>query len=248
MRGADMGCARETARRVSTLHRTAAVIATTVALLNAGCGLLRVPYAITLPREPLQRIQVHSADTRAVLPEATVTVALCKHDNWMPPRGHWGLGAGGSMPSGADHGGNGAGAAANGTGPGETPVGCWYSSGDLLKTWLATRRADGVFEIEPQRKWGWVTVWAPIPSPLGWYLYDTFDLTVLVTAPGHQSVWFSNDVTLPVTPSRGLICSAQFLPEANFAESVGGVLHVYLPVAQRAARETPEASRSRGRP
>jgi hypothetical protein len=176
-------------------------------LLNCGCGLLFVPYATTLPPEPVRRMSVRASQTREVLPEARVSIILYKHDNWMKPYGRWGV-------SDSLH----------------------YEDEELerlaryaCEQWEADRREDGAFEIAPRTKCSWAQVWLPLPPVLGPVLYYTYEAEIIVSAPGYDTLWFTDGIAPPCEYRPRIQSDGPPLPDGVYIERLDGVLRVYLP-------------------
>ncbi len=157
---------------------TTCIIAVSI-VANSGCGLLFVPYAVTMPREPLRHVQVLDYDTHLPLPNACVSFHVSRHDNWIQPTPSWGI------CDSSDW---------------ETLTAARRKSDEHIASWKAVRRDDGIFEIAARTRCAWVQVWCPLPPVLGCFLYHTFDGTLIVSAPGHKTVWFSNTMEAACRP------------------------------------------------
>jgi hypothetical protein len=177
-----------------------------------GCGLLTVPYLETFPRENVQRVLVFDQETRQPLDDARVSFVMARWENWFPPQCMPRWGTSGSPEEFI--------AAETQHGP----------QGEVT-SWDAVRADGDAFEFRPETKWAATTVCFPIGLPLGGILYRTYDGAVVVSAPNHLTVWFSNWSSRERPPfsrdNRG--------PEAHL-DLGSKEAHVFLP---RPATETP---------
>lgn len=187
-------------------HMTTCIVVVSL-VSNSGCGLLFVPYAVTLPKEPLRRVRVMDYDTHLPLPDASVSFRVVRHDNWIQPMPAWGV----CDPS--------------------DPRTLAVAKEDTrrgIASWKAIRRDDGLFEIAAQTRCAWVQVWCPLPPVLGCFLYYTFDGTLIVSAPGHRTVWFSNSIEAACRPNSAT-CDGPDLPDGIYVDVRDAEVDVFLP-------------------
>ena len=179
-------------------------------LLSCGCGLLHIPYSTTIPREPLRRVSVRAYETREPLRDAEVSVVLYKHDNWFEPIGRWGVSES----------------------PDDVREAAGIIDDDVCETWQAKDLGNGDFVVTTRTKCSWLMVWLPLPPVLGPCLYHTYDVVVIASAPGHKTIWFTNDAVLPCRPNPECGYRGGPLPNGEYVEQAEGVLRVYLPRAE----------------
>jgi len=145
-----------------------------VALLTTlcGCGLLHVPYAVTLPSKSLRCVHVLDHKTREPVADAYVSFHVTKWHNWMKqPLPSW-IACEDPLQEGSG-------------------APCDQES-DRVASWEAVRDKDGSFSVRPRTFCAWVSVWFPLPCPLGWFLYYTYDGVLEVSAPGYRTLWISD--------------------------------------------------------
>ena len=150
----------------------------------SGCGMLATPHRVTIPHQSLQKVLVIDQETKQPIAGATVACQMYEYENWMKPVPFWGVAS-----------------------PTNTAA---FQVTDLpyqkVWSWQAVSQDEGIFLIEPKKKTGWTQVWFPLPLPLGWFLYRTFDGRVAASAPHHDTVWISN----PVAANQSGFSSGRF--------------------------------------
>lgn len=189
--------------RIAITHSGCALLSLLLCLPTTGCGLLRIPYRVTLPRADLQHVRVLPTAAYDPLPDATVTLLVFKHQNWMPPRSAWGF-----CPS-------------------PSIVTARFHDDAQCESCPAQCTPDGTFIVPAQQHTGWRTLWWPWPCLLGPWLYDTCDAILIVSAPGHATLWLTNNATLPLLPEQ---CDACDPPASRSpTEFCDNILYIHLP-------------------
>ena len=172
---------------------------------GSGCGLLTVPYLQPIAPEPLRRIVVVDAKTQEPLDGGSVTVRVHPWENWIEPLPIWGVGD-----------------------PDASPLQSRIDQRVFVSE--ARKLGPGVFETPREAKWAAVTIWFPIPSPLGWVLYHSYASQVVVAAPGHQTVWVSSTMT---RNTAGNPFPRDKTPADARIEFTSGQLQVFLPESSK---------------
>ena len=188
-----------------SLLTTGVILLATIA--NAGCGLLLVPYTVTLPREPLRHVQVLDFNTRQPLAAARVSFHVTQYDNWVQPAPTWGVS---DSPDQA------------------TPATATSQPNECVASCEALRQDSGLFEITARSRCAWVQVWCPLPPVLGCFLYHTYDGIVVVSAAGYKTVWFSNSVEAECGP-RDAEYDGPDLPDGVYVDVQDTQVDVFLP-------------------
>lgn len=147
----------------------------------SGCGMLATPHRVTMPNASLQKVLVLDQQSRQPLEGATVTCQMYEYKNWMKPVPFWGV--------------------CSSTNTVESQVA--ERPDQKVWQWRAQPQGRGVFSIEPRKRTGWTQIWFPLPSPLGWFLYRTYDGRITASVPEHDSVWISNAVATDQTVFMG---------------------------------------------
>ncbi len=136
------------------------------AMLQAGCGLLFVPYSKEVPERKNQSIFVYDADSGKTIPDARVELwETDVHANWFPP--------GMMMRDACDV----------------------YTSMSEDGTRLSSaniRLENGAWYLPAQSKRYWAQVTFPIGFPLGFALYREPLHRIHIQADGYPSVVFYN--------------------------------------------------------
>ncbi len=194
-------------RAVSLTRFSGIVFSAVLGLLTCGCGLLRIPYSTTIPREPLRRVCVRAYESREPVRDAKVAMILYKHDNWMEPVGCWGITESSEDVAGA----------------------AGILTEQKRETWQAEGIGDGIVEIAPRTNCSWLIVWLPLTPVLGPWAYNTYDGVIVASAPGWKTIWLTDRVTLPCVSGAECGSGESRFTNGTYAEVVEGVLHVYLP-------------------
>ena len=137
-----------------------------------GCGILATPSIVTIPNKSLQNVIVVDQETKQPLSGAEVTCQMYEYKNWIKPAPFWGV----TSPTN------------------KSQVRVAESQNQEVWSWDAKPQGQGIFFIEPKKKIGWTQIWFPIPWPVGWFLYRTYDGRISASAPGYDTVWISNPV------------------------------------------------------
>ncbi len=145
----------------------------------SGCGMLATPHRVTIPHHSMQKVLIIDQDTKQPLAGASVTCQMYEYKNWMKPVPFWGVTSPTNM----------------------SEVQVTERPDQKVWSWQAKSQGEGIFLIEPKKKTGWTQIWFPLPSPLGWFLYRTYNGRIIASASDHKTVWISNPVA---TAQRGL--------------------------------------------
>jgi hypothetical protein len=206
-------------------------------LANSGCGLLFVPYATVLPREPVRVVRVFDFETKAPLENATVTPLIEPWDNWFEPIGRCGLGDPNAPYGVRPH--------AKSEGETARQGNDYYVKPPTREPLEIQAAKGGSFRITPALRWSWLQVWIPLSPVLGPWMYHTHECLFVVSAPGHGQVWF-NDA---LAAKRGARSEGRSAPPERIFDGVYVAVdeketRVYLPrVAEPAATESAGGAR-----
>jgi hypothetical protein len=141
----------------------------------SGCSLVGYPSRTTLPPAYFRSVSVRDADSHELISSASVYYEAYTAVNWakLEEPLH------GSVLA-AEHRTNAA------------PI-----------VLLAVQRAPGRFEFVGVQRWEWSRVYFPLCLPLGGVLHHYYTGSVVIEAPGHDSIRVSG--APPVYPSPGLV-------------------------------------------
>ena len=155
--------------------RVSATLIVVLPVTICGCGLLHVPYAVTLPSKPLRSVYVLDRETGQPVADTHVWLRVTRWENWMEPMSPW----------------------ITCEGPVEdTSAMMDNERNECMVSWEAVRREDGRWEVAPRTFCGWVCVWCPLPPVLGCFLYYTYDGVLEVSAPGYRTLWISDSAVV----------------------------------------------------
>lgn len=142
----------------------------------SGCGLLYVPDPVTIPHRSLRRIVVVDRETLEPIEDATVTCTMQRWDNWIRPIVRWEVFTPANEAEGSTR--------------------AAQPCGDTGRDWPGEPQGDGIFIIEPKTKLGWTHIMFPLDLPIGGVIRHTYCGAITVSAPGHDTVWFTNQTAV----------------------------------------------------
>ena len=159
-------CVRE------NMNKTIQILLCLACCALSGCGMLATPNRVTIPHQSMQKVLVVDQDKKQPLVGASVSCQMYEYKNWMKPVPFLGVAS-----------------------PTNRAAGQVTELSDQKGwSWQAQPEGAGIFRLEPKTRTGWTQIWFPLPSPLGWFLYRTYDGRITASAPGHDTVWISNPV------------------------------------------------------